>query len=187
MAILDFDSHAKHIGYTMTLAAGGFAYTDAKYQDGDTLFAIVPGASLPASIIVLIALLMFVFALISGAFALFGMSGLNQLTAQKDVVKSKISSEELKRAVSGGPPTEEEKSNFELLKNITKEIEDYTKTLKKYSKRQLSFLVTGLVLSTILFADSKFDPNTSPPKCQLQIDSHGKLILPVACVPKALR
>lgn len=193
MAILDIESHAKHIGYTMTLAAAGFAYTDTKYDDGDKLFSIeafgsglsawvVPAWMLPA-VVVSASLFFFLAAIVLGVFALFGISGINQLTAQKNSFEASIENERAKRALTNGNATSKENQAIADLDETTTRIDTYTKKLKRRSERHLICLMLGFLLSAVLFADSKFDPNPPSPKCTLQAKSDGSIIVPLACLP----
>ena len=138
--------------------------------------------AVPSTIVSLIALLSFVIALVTGVFALWGMTGINQLFANKNTYQSTINKGELKRSISGGNPSETEIGASENLEKTNKEIDRFTTTLAKNSKCHLNFLMVGIIFSAILFADSKFDPNSVPPKCILEVDSSGNLVLPIACV-----
>ena len=184
MSILDLESHAKYISYTMTLAAVGFAYTDAGYDDGRTFFTLETGDWNAASIVVTLALTFFLLTLIFGLFVLSGISGLNQLRPHEDELESEIGKEKIAQIISVGQKNKNNRSIYESLKKTKEKIKKYNGRIRFYSAWHLICLIVGFSLSALLFIDSKIDPNPLPQKCQLEVDSSGNLVLPVACLPQ---
>lgn len=187
MAIPDLDTHGKHIGYTMTLAAAGFAYTNASYSDGATLFGQEKILNLDTSDITAWllggALVLFLLATILGVFVIFGMTGISQLNAHKASLESQIESERMERNMNGVmQPTPEEVRLVRALEATTTKIDTNTSRASRRSERHLAALIFGFGLALVLFADSKLDPDPPARKCQIEINAEGFPVLPVKCV-----
>lgn len=185
MAILDLDAHGKHVTYTMTLAAGGFAYVSASYKAGDTLFGIPNSGPLFSSLVLAATLLAFLVALGFGVAALFGMTGIKQLKAGESELNDEIQSEQLEQEIAGLTQDAQEDDDDDELDKYEVKLRKYHQALSRNSSHHLDALFVAFILTAILFADAKIDPNKSPPDCQLKVNPEGVLVLPVTCVDSA--
>jgi len=183
--IPNLEAHGKHLAYTMTIAAGGFAYTDATYDDGDKFLGLETLGSLPAaaftSFLTGIALVCFLAALVVGVLAIFGQTGISQLTAHKEKLEASIAREEMVRNVSGEGTSEEERDLRKRLEDTVDGRQRFVDALARRSNTHLKLLIFGFFLAGVLFVDSKIDPNKPVEKCAIELNEAGVPIIPMKC------